>query len=389
MKIAIASTYLGQAVRGIESWARDLSAELRRRGVDVTLFKGGGPAELPYEKHLRCTNHTASLWKRVTHLTRCGGWRFGLGSPESLQQVTFGWRLVAKLRCGGFDVVHLQDAWLGRVVERARRMKLHRAKLVFMHGTEEDLPFLLRFQHVQEQTPWYLEEDHRHGLPADRRWFVVPSFVDCQQYCPSDRCESRNKFQIPQDRFVILDVAALKTTHKRLDWLIQEVAVLRQTHPNALLVLAGAPTEETPQVERLMCEALGPHGFVRHNVNRGDMPDLYRAADVVAHPSLRELFGLVFVEAMACGTPVVGHNFPATEWIIGHGGLVVDMERRGELASALKVLGGDASVRAAKAAAARQRALDVFETRRVVDQYVAMYRSVLKDNRSQAGDQSQ
>jgi glycosyltransferase involved in cell wall biosynthesis len=377
MKIAIASTYLGQTARGIESWARDLSAELNRRGAAVTLFRGGGPAELDYEVYLPCPKVGSDAARRIVRWTRHGGWRFGLGSEMTLQQVVFGWRLVRALRRGRFDIVHAQDAWLGRVLERASRLGLHPARVIFMHGTEETPEFLRRFRIVQEQAPWYVEQHQRNGAAGDTRWFVVPSFVDCKRFSPGDRAAARAKFGLPADRFIVLDVSALRVAYKRLDWLVRETAELRRRYPQAYLVVAGATTAETPQVEQLAREQLGEHHRLLPNVARADMTDLYRAADVVAHPSLRELFGLVFVEAMACGIPVIGHRFPVTEWIIGPGGESVDMEKAGAAAEALAKLAENPSLAAATGNAARAHALATFATEPVVDQYVAMYEKAL------------
>jgi glycosyltransferase involved in cell wall biosynthesis len=378
MKIAIASTYLGQMARGVESWAVDLAAELRRRGLDVTLFRGGGPGEWGYEVYLPCLKHDTAWARGLARLTRHGGWRVGLGSAMAVQQVVFGWRLVWALRGGGYDIVHVQDAWLGRVLEYASRRHLHAAKVIFMHGTEETPEFLSRFRLIQEQAPFYLEEHRRRGVAEGPEWFIASCFVDCDTYSPGDQQAARAKFGLPGDRFIILDVSALRLTHKRLDILIREVAALRESGHDALLVIAGAPTPETPRVECLARAQLGEGCRLLRSVARADMADLYRAADVVAHPSLRELFGLVYVEAMACGTPVVAHCFPVTEWVVGPGGTTVDVEQEGAMTRALLPFMADPQWRRQKSSAAREHVLTMFETHRVVDRYVAMYEKVLR-----------
>lgn len=380
MRIAIASTYLGLIARGIESWARDLSAELHRRGCDITLFKGGGPPDLDYEVYLRCPRYDGKAAARTVWFTRHGGWRVGLGSTKSLQQVVFAWTLVGRLRRGRYDIVHVQDAWAGRVLEFASRCRLHRAKVVFMHGTEEAPEFLERFHYVQEQAPHYIEQHQKRGATQQPQWFMVPSFVDCDCYSPGDRSAARAKFGLPVDRFVVLDVAALRISHKRLDWLIREMAALKGKGVDVMLVAAGAPTPETPQVEALARELLGEDCRLLKGVARADMVDLYRAADVVANPSLREVFGLVFVEAMACGVPVIGHLFPVTKWVIGPGGEAVDMECEGALSQAVGQLKESPELKSERAAAAHRHVLEMFETRRVVDQYQAMYNRILEDN---------
>ena len=54
------------------------------------------------------------------------------------------------------------------------------------------------------------------------------------------------------------------------------------------------------------------------------MPLLYRSADVFLHLSKEESFGNVFIEAMACGLPIVGHDTPRLRWIVGNDEFLTD-----------------------------------------------------------------
>ena len=54
LTITVASSGLGHIARGIEAWASDLAAALDARGVPVTLCKGGGRAERPFERVIPC-----------------------------------------------------------------------------------------------------------------------------------------------------------------------------------------------------------------------------------------------------------------------------------------------------------------------------------------------
>ncbi len=329
MKIAVASAFLGHVLRGVESWAQDLAAELHRRGIDVTLFQGGGPSDISYARHIPCPDHTKPFWKQVTRFTRHGLWRYGLGSPLHLQQAVFGRRVGRELHRGKFDVVHTQDAGTALVLERARRAGHHSAKVILANGTEEPLEFLNQFEHVQELAPYYLGLDRKNGLSPDREWFAIPNFVDCDLYAPGDQAQARQKFGIPRDRFVVFDAAALKLTHKRLDWLAKEVAIARQKHPEIMLIVAGATTPETPQVEHAIRQHLGDDGRILKDIPRQNMPDLYRAADLFAHTALTEMLAIVLLEAGATGLALCGHKFPVIEWVIGTGGVCLDMEVAG------------------------------------------------------------
>lgn len=379
MKIAVASAFLGHVLRGVESWAQDLAAELHRRGADVTLFQGGGPSDVPYARPIRCPDHTDPFWGFVTRFTQHGLWRYGLGSPLHLQQVVFARHVARELHRDKFDVVHTQDPGTALILERARRKGQHGAKVILANGTEEPLEFLLQFEHVQELAPYYLDLDRQKGLPADKQWFAIPNFVDCDVYAPGDRLAARQKFGIPSDRFVVFDVAALKLTHKRIDWLAKEVAIARQKHPDIMLIIAGATTPETPQVEKAVRGFLGEDAWILKNIPRKDLPDLYRAADLFVHAALTEMFAIVLLEAGASGIPMRGHKFPVIEWVIGAGGACLDMEMPGELALSIIESYENPAIRAGRGQSARTSIKDRFETSIVVDQILAMYEAILRN----------
>jgi glycosyltransferase involved in cell wall biosynthesis len=345
--------------------------------MDVTLFQGGGPPDAPYARYVPCPDHTDRFWKHVTRFTRHGLWRYGLGSPLHLQQVVFGRRVARQLRQDRFDIVHTQDAGTALILERARRAGHHHAKVILANGTEEPFEFLNQFEHVQELAPYYLDLDRKRGLAPDRKWFAIPNFVNTDVYVPGDKAKARQKFGIPQDRFVVFDAAALKLTHKRLDWLAREVAIARQTHPEFMFVVAGATTPETPQVEQAIRQHLGEDARIFKDMPRQDMPDLYRAADVFAHAALTEMFAIVLLEAGASGLPLRGHKFPVIEWVISAGGACVDMEAPGALAQSIVESQKDPALRAQRGSNARHLVTERFDRVRVVDQIIEMYQAVL------------
>jgi glycosyltransferase involved in cell wall biosynthesis len=99
------------------------------------------------------------------------------------------------------------------------------------------------------------------------------------------------------------------------------------------LVVAGdGPLRE--DVAR-QAEDLLPGCFTRLTVAGADMPDLYRSADVFLHLSKEESFGNVFVEAMACGLPIVGHDSTRLRWIVGDDEFLVDTGTPDAVAAAL------------------------------------------------------
>lgn len=377
MKIAIVSSGLGHVARGIETWADDLSTDLFHRGLNVTLFKGGGEARRSYEWVIHCARRDHRVARWLLRLAPRCGWRFGLGSAYQIEQTTFALLLISKLRAGRHDVVHTQDPWVAYLLERARRRGSHRAAVILAHGTEEPFEFLQQFDYVQELAPYYLAQDQASGLNG-KNWFAIPNFVDVDRFAPNVTPLARRDLGVPEEAFVVLTVSAIKCTHKRLDQIIDEVARLRALCPTRPihLIVAGAREKETDGVIAHGRNLLGQAVTFLENFDRNHMPALYRCADVLAHGSLNEMMPIALLEATASGLPVVAHNWPVIEWIVGDGGDCVDTQESGAFTSALTAYFSPV-YRAEKSAKARQRAVKLFSQEVIVSQILDMYRNVL------------
>ena len=142
-------------------------------------------------------------------------------------------------------------------------------------------------------------------------------------------------------------------------------ARLAPDHPDLVLTIAGAAEEGAAEElsERAARAGVGERiellGFVEHD----RLPDLYRAADLFAAPSRYEGgLGLVYLEAMACGLPVVAATSGGTVEAVAQGetGLLVQRDDVGETARAIGTLLLDGDLRARIGAAARQRVLELF-----------------------------
>jgi glycosyltransferase involved in cell wall biosynthesis len=167
---------------------------------------------------------------------------------------------------------------------------------------------------------------------------------------------ARRALGLPADRPIVLAVGMLDTAIKRVDYLIRELAALPAPRP--FLCLLGAHGPDADDVRALARERLGDHGFLARAVPHDEIGEWYRAADVFALASLREGFGLAYVEALAHGLPIVAHDSAVTRHLLGTHAVLADLSRDGALASALAhTLASPSSdaERAARHASARER----------------------------------
>lgn len=145
----------------------------------------------------------------------------------------------------------------------------------------------------------------------------VPGGVDIDRFQPPpDRAVLRRELGLPERRPLLFTVRNLEP-RMGLDELIRAMASLRERRPDVLLLIGGAGPLR-PELEALVA-ALGLEGHVRFLgfVSDGDLPRYYGVADVFVLPTRAlEGFGLVTVEALACGTPVLGTPVGATPEIL-------------------------------------------------------------------------
>ncbi len=135
---------------------------------------------------------------------------------------------------------------------------------------------------------------------------VLPNTVD-ERFCPGPKPLEWLAQRGLQGKQVLLTVSRLAAAerYKGHDRVIRAVAQLKVTHPNLVYIVAGDGADR-PRLEHLAKE-LGVGEQVRFIgfAPDAELPDLYRAADIFVMPSTGEGFGIVFLQSLACGTPVV------------------------------------------------------------------------------------
>lgn len=325
-RVAVVCSGIGVVSRGFERTMRDLFDTVGD-SADLTLFKGAGPAT-SREVPLRALRRTSPLLAPV-----------GPDRAVAIELATFALRLWPQLAAGRFDVIHCIEPYLLNVLAALGRRFGPRGTLLHTDGLGLTAASLRRADALHVLTPIALETVVGEGRSA-ATVRTLPTGIDVAGFSPTaSRAEARQQLGLPAEQRILLEVAALNRRHKRVDALIEEVALLPG---EPLLVVAGAPEE--PEVATLGRARLGDR-FRNVYVAPGEMPLWYAAADVLVHGALVEGYCLAILEAMAAGLPVIAHASPHFEWLVGDRRQLVDLEQRGAVGRALAALPGDASAR--------------------------------------------
>ena len=177
------------------------------------------------------------------------------------------------------------------------------------------------------------------GVSGDRIG-LVPNTFDADEFRPEPKAHYLLKrFQLESDQPVILTVARLASAdrYKGYDQILGVLPAIKEVQPSVRYLLAGSGPD------RARIEALIRKLGVEENVTLAgyvpdhELRDFYNLCDVFAMPSKGEGFGIVFLEALACGKPVVAGNKDGSVDAVanGHLGVLIDPDDLNQLKEAL------------------------------------------------------
>lgn len=163
----------------------------------------------------------------------------------------------------------------------------------------------------------------------DKKIAIVPPGVDTEHFYPIPMDEARDVIGIPREDKMILYVGRIEPL-KGIDTLIRSMACMKTAEitKHAYLVIIGGdpvadPDEMSTEMQRLqdLCMELSMDRTVVFlgKKNQDSLPYYYSAANVLVMPSHYESFGMVALEAMACGTPVIASQVGGLIQLVQHG----------------------------------------------------------------------
>jgi glycosyltransferase involved in cell wall biosynthesis len=288
-----------------------------------------------------------ALWRRLPWLSRyetprvVDAWRFDRAASRELERcdLCIGWTQVSlqtlrhAVRLGvptllEHPMVHVAS-WQRLMTEEIARSGDHRGgyfaqfpdALVARMNAEYQVA-----QHISVLSSFarssFLAEGVDPGLVL-----TVPLGVDTQAFSPGPP---------PGGPFRVLYVGRLEIL-KGVQYLLDAFARLPK---EAELSLVGAVM---PEMKPLLARQPNPRWRTRPPVARAELPRIYREADVVVFPTVNDAFGLVILEAMACGVPVIATEHSGARDIITDGvdGFIVPARDPAAIAERLEVLLAD------------------------------------------------
>ena len=394
----------GRDSGGMNVYVRELARELGRRGVGVDVFTRWREKDDP---RIQSLGDNA----RVIHIPSgpMGYWP-KMDVYEHLDEFTEKVQEYVADEGLRYDLIH-SHYWLSAEVARtlAPRWRVPRIQMFHTLGLvkrevmdedidgESDVRITIERRAVRESAAVTAASEIEVAELVDlygadpAKLHIIPCGVDPNVFRPMRQVDAREALGRDQCERIVLFVGRIEQI-KGIDVLLRALGLLFFRHPElrndlCLLVVGGAldPDDDSPEIEKIeeLQRLVHQHRMEANVAFVGSMDQqrlalFYAAADVCAVPSLTESFGLVALEAMACGTPVVGTRVGGLQTLIEHGesGLLVPAGDYQALAESIAKVLTDHRLRMHLAHGARDRA-EHFSWRSVGDHVETLYAKIL------------
>ncbi|MBL4675085.1 MAG: glycosyltransferase family 1 protein [Mucilaginibacter sp.] len=238
--------------------------------------------------------------------------------------------------------------------------------------------------HIIAECPQDKDDLIQYYKASEEKISIVPCGFSHHEFSPMDKACARKILGLPQDEHIILQLGRM-VPRKGVDNVIQALAGVKVKDKQVRLLIVGGECEELdeetcPEYARLLTIAR-KHGVVEQVIfagrkNRDRLRYYYAAADIFVTTPWYEPFGITPLEAMACGTPVIGSDVGGIKYSVkdGETGVLVDPHHPAELANAITDLLGDPSLLTEMSENAVDRVNRYFTWAKVAEQIIMVYR---------------
>jgi D-inositol-3-phosphate glycosyltransferase len=394
----------GKDTGGMNVYVRDLTRQLGRLGVHVDVFTRSQDEHVPH------ILHDLGYGNRVVHVP--AGSEKPLPKPDLvnyLPEFVSGIQKFATEKGIHYDLIH-SHYWLSGIAGEALKKNWH-APLVHMFHTLGLMKNRVARSPEEMEGEYRIDGEQRVLRAADRivaatpaelaqlqflyqadehKVTIIPPGVDTSRFYPIPSDEARAVIGVPPRGCIILYVGRIEPL-KGVDILIRAMAIMHQNGalqecPQGLMIIGGdpqaSPDEMNAEMARLqaLCRELGMEDIILFLGKRDQdfLPYYYSAAEVLVMPSHYESFGLVALEAMACGTPVVASQVGGLAFLVQDGttGYVVPDDDPQALADRLIQLIRDPHLRHKMGEQAAAYAQE-YAWERIASRILALYRELL------------
>jgi D-inositol-3-phosphate glycosyltransferase len=401
------ATLGGKDTGGMNVYVRELTRQLGQMGIHVDVFTRSQDDHVPH------VLHELGYGNRVVHIP--AGPEHPVPKQELVNyipQFVEGIKAFACEKGITYDLIHshywmsgiaaesLSDLWggtpivhmfhtLGEMKNRVARSEAEREGEYRIKGEKQ---VIRRANRIIVSTIAELTQLRFLYRANDRKLVVIPPGVDVSHFYPIPSDEAKMYVGLkPEDRMVLF-VGRIEPL-KGVDTLIQAMSCLQlnEQRPVHLAIIGGdpaaSPEEMSAEMARLqkLCDdlAVGQTVVFLGKRDQDKLPYYYSAATLVVMPSHYESFGMVALEAMACGTPVIASEVGGLAYLVkdGETGFTIPDGEPEELCEKISWLLNDPHLQQTMSQRAVEYAQD-YAWEKIAAQIVEVYKSLLSEKQS-------
>jgi len=398
------ATLGGKDTGGMNVYVRDLTRQLGQMGIHVDVFTRSQDDHVPH------VLHELGYGNRVVHVP--AGPEIPVAKQELadyIPEFVEGVKQFAAEKDIRYHIIHshywmsgiaaesLSEAWggtpilhmfhtLGEMKNRVARSEAEREGQYRINGEKQ---VLRRADRVVVATLAELTQLRFLYKANDRKLVVIPPGVDVCHFYPIPADEAKMYVGLkPEDRMVLF-VGRIEPL-KGVDTLIQAMSCLqwKEERPVHLAIIGGdpaaSPEEMSAEMARLqkLCDdlAVGQTVVFLGKRDQDKLPYYYSAAELVVMPSHYESFGMVALEAMACGTPVIASEVGGLAYLVrdGETGFTIPDQEPETLCEKISWLLNDHHLHETMSRRAVEYAQD-YAWEKIAKQIVDVYKSLLEE----------
>lgn len=316
-KIYLVCTGLGVVQRGFESYMYSLATKLKEAKFDFILFSGGKP------------DQEISFWKRIASIHRKNkvvNLIFGSRIASEIELTTFFFSLCFQIFRNQPSVIYLGEYKLYCYLFKLRAaFRLKYSLTLYTGGQVIPGIFDINKDFVHHVTDIYVNELCKNGFPKNRQ-FLLPHFISEYSKIDSNLIKAVREKAYPKK--IILSVGLIDKDIKRMNLLISVLASYKEMF---FPIILGEATNQTDAIVAEAINAFGDDKFIIKTVPRQDLMSYYYAADAFVLLSPKESFGLVYLEALEAGLPVIACDFHESRFVLRENVRYIVYDRLAEL----------------------------------------------------------
>ncbi|MDN5214192.1 glycosyltransferase family 4 protein [Fulvivirgaceae bacterium BMA12] len=228
--------------------------------------------------------------------------------------------------------------------------------------------------HIVTPSRWMGQCASESSLLEDIPVHILPYAIDTDSFKPRSREEAKKKWNIPQDKTLILFGALKATGDQRKGFMeLQEALRLLPKNDNTELLVFGSSEDKGLQ-------ALGfKVNFVGRISDDNSLTELYSAADVMVVPSLQENLSLTIIESLSCGLPVVAFDIGGNKDMIDHkeSGYLAEENNNQDLANGIDWVIKEVTKSDQLSKNAREKVLNTYNEALIAQKQLSLYQSII------------